>query len=66
MPEENERTPPQNLRGDEALLALIIAGRWGKPSIIPYYTRTISIPSEGIARLYDYWKNEDASDGTEA
>ena len=73
MPEENKE---ENLPGDEAVArwqarnqneaALMIAGRWKKSSMIPYYTRTIAIPSEGIARLQAYWQNEDASEGAEA
>ena len=58
MPEENER----NLRGDEALLALIIAGRWRKPGMITYCTRTMADPTVAVARLYAYLKNEGGSE----
>ena len=73
MPEENEE---QNLPGDEAParwqaknqneVALMIAGRWTRPSMLPYYTRTMADPTVAVARLHTKFQNEDASEETGA
>ena len=69
MPEENEE---QNLPGDEALarwqarnqneVALMIAGRWTRPSMLPYYTRTMADQTVAVARLYAKFQNEEETE----
>ena len=70
MPEENKE---ENLPGDEARARWYASNQneavftsWKNPSMLPYYTRNIALPSEAVARLHAYWQNEDASEGTEA
>ena len=73
MPEENKE---QNLPGDEALArwqarnqneaALMIAGRWKKPSMLASYTLNVAVGTTAFERLYAKWQNEDASEGTDA
>ena len=73
MPEENNE---QNLPGDEALArwqarnqneaALMITGRWGKPSMLASYTLNVAVGTAAVEWLYAKWQNECGSEETDS